>query len=89
MLKFCPLGNKNKRMFFIQMKTSDFILHGGKPKLAIKIETENIFYPIYIYVKGCTFLPFTIIFSTRFFFSSKVLMMYILDEHTRESVMNN
>jgi hypothetical protein len=27
------------------MKTSDFILQERKPKLAIKVETENIFYP--------------------------------------------
>jgi hypothetical protein len=28
------------------MKTSDFILHGRKPKLAIKVGTENIFYSV-------------------------------------------
>jgi hypothetical protein len=28
-------------------ETSDFILQGRKPKLAIKVGTENIFYPIF------------------------------------------
>jgi hypothetical protein len=45
MSKFCPLGTKNKRTNFLRMKTSDFILQGRKPKLSIKVWTENIFYP--------------------------------------------
>jgi hypothetical protein len=30
--KFCLLGTKNKRIFFIQIKTSDFILQKQKQK---------------------------------------------------------
>jgi hypothetical protein len=45
MSKFCPLGTKNKITFFVEMKTSDFIIQGRKPKLIIKAGTENIFYP--------------------------------------------
>jgi hypothetical protein len=47
MSKFYPLGTKNKRNFFVGMKTSDFILQGRKPKLIIKVRTKNIFYPIF------------------------------------------
>jgi hypothetical protein len=39
--KFCPSGTKNKRNIFVEMKTSDFILKGRKPKRAIKIWMEK------------------------------------------------
>jgi hypothetical protein len=32
MSKFCPLKTKNKRLFFVGMKISDFILQGWKKK---------------------------------------------------------
>jgi hypothetical protein len=44
--KFCPLGTKNERKYFAAMKTNDFILQKQKVKLAIKVESENIFYPV-------------------------------------------
>jgi hypothetical protein len=44
MSKFCLLGTKNKRIFLVAMKASDFILQGQNPKLAIKVWIENIFY---------------------------------------------
>jgi hypothetical protein len=47
MSKFYPLGTKNKRNFFVGIKTSNFILQGWKPKLIIKVRTKNIFYPIF------------------------------------------
>jgi hypothetical protein len=40
-----PLGLKNKGKSFEGMKTIDFILPERKPKLAIKVWIENIFYP--------------------------------------------
>jgi hypothetical protein len=44
--KFCPLGTKNKRNFFVKIKTNDFILQKRKSKLAIEVWTENIFYSL-------------------------------------------
>jgi hypothetical protein len=51
--KFCPLGTKNKRKKFVEKKISDFILQEQKPKLAVKVGTENIFYPSikYFFIK--------------------------------------
>jgi hypothetical protein len=43
MSKFCPLNTKIKRKNSVGMKTSDFILQGRKPKLAIKVWIGNIF----------------------------------------------
>jgi hypothetical protein len=41
----CSLGTKNERNFLVWIKTRDFILQGQKQKLAIKVGSENIFYP--------------------------------------------
>jgi hypothetical protein len=43
MLKFCPFGTKNKRKKFVRMKKSNFILHGRKPKFAIKVGLKIYF----------------------------------------------
>jgi hypothetical protein len=43
MSKYCSLRTKNKRNFFVEMKTSDFILQRRKPKLNIKKVTVNTF----------------------------------------------
>jgi hypothetical protein len=43
MLKFYPSETKNKRISFCKKQTSNFILHKRKLKLAIKVETTNIF----------------------------------------------
>jgi hypothetical protein len=32
-------------IFFVGIRTSDFILQGRKPKFTIKLGTENILYP--------------------------------------------
>jgi hypothetical protein len=48
MSKFYPLGTKNKRNFFVGIKTSNFILQGWKPKLAIKLGIEINILPLII-----------------------------------------
>jgi hypothetical protein len=53
MSKFCLLRTGNKR-FYLGMKTSDFVLHGQKLKLAIEVGIENIFYPIIFISMGTT-----------------------------------
>jgi hypothetical protein len=47
MSKVCPLKTKNERKLFAKMKTSNFILHGRKSKLTIRV-TANIFYPLFL-----------------------------------------
>jgi hypothetical protein len=41
---------KNKGKIFFEMKTSDFTLHGRKSKLVIKIDTKNVFYPLFVLI---------------------------------------
>jgi hypothetical protein len=41
---------KNKGKIFFEMKTSDFTLHKRKSKLVIKIDTKNVFYPLFVLI---------------------------------------